>query len=640
MTPQITIQLLPLSASSLAFGNGLEYNSTNQSLVATAFFGRFDELYLFMNDIELIKSKINIVDSISEYLTLKKAGVNFKAICPFHAEKTPSFIVSPERQIWHCFSCGKGGDIFKFLMEKEGMEFKDALEYLAKKAGVILNTKTIKKDGRDRLFEVNLKAQEFFHYILTKHKLGEQALEYLHKRGLSGDTIEAFGIGYALNSWESLTKFLLKRKFTVAELVNAGVAVESNRGCYDRFRGRITFPLIDQKDKIVAFSGRVLGGGEPKYINTPQTQIFDKSQFLFGIQRSKGEIKAKNVAILVEGEMDVIMSYQSGIKNVVASKGTALTDGQIELLKKYTENLLICFDTDLAGDSAARRGIEMADTAGMNMKVIEVKGGKDPAEMALSDPESWKKAVEEAVPIYDWYLDTISKRYDTKDSSSIKKISDELFPIWAKINNDLEREHYIQKLSALLRTDEEMIRSKIASFRRSSSQLTNYSQVLRSGKDDLIRSVNSRRDLLEEYLISLLLHIPKDYVFKTNFPDERLLTSENLRQVYVLLVIYLDSISFRATSFNIQEFIKSVPEGLVTEVDRLYLNDLNEKLTTADVWQKELTEVIAELKKALIKASLEKLSLEIKNAQEFGKIETLESLTKRFRDLSVKLKNL
>ncbi len=592
-----------------------------------------------MDDLELIKSKINIVDLVSEYLPLKKAGVNFKTACPFHPEKNPSFIVSPERQIWHCFSCGRGGDIYKFLMEKEGMDFKEALELLAKKAGVTLKKTSVKKDTKDKLFEANLKAQEFFHFILTKHNFGKEALEYLQKRGLTDQTIKEFGIGYAPNSWESLTKFLFKRGFTAAELINCGLAVASKASCYDRFRGRVTFPLIDNKDRVIGFSGRVILPQEPKYINTPQTTIFDKSSYLFGINLAKTDIKLKNEAILVEGEMDVILSHQMGIKNIVAVKGSALTAGQVELLKKYTENLSLCFDMDLAGDSASRRGIDIAESLGMNIKVIEVKGGKDPADAVLSDPKLWQQAVEEATPIYDYYLRSVEKRYDSKKPADLKKIAEELVPIWAKIQDDFVREHYTQKLSALVHMEEGMLRQIIDKQRK--APLQSYSTVLRvTPKDDQVTEARTRRELLEEYLIVLLLHIPKDNIISFRITSENLLISEKVQQIYVLLVIYLDSISFKGKAFNINEFVKEVPEELLTDIDRLYLTDLDSKLTNAQSWQKEVQGVVSELKRSLIKASLEKLSFEIKNAQSFGKIEVVETLNKRFRDLSVKLKNL
>ncbi len=591
-----------------------------------------------MDDIELIKQKINIVDLISEYLTLKKSGANFKSNCPFHNEKTPSFVVSPERQIFKCFGCSAGGDMFSFLMQKEGMEFKEALEFLAKKAGVVLKETESKKDLKERLFEVNLKAQEFFHYILTKHPLGKKALEYLKSRGLTGSSIEEFGLGYAPNSWESLTRVLLKRGFNPQEIIASGLAVPSKSSLYDRFRGRIIFPLIDGKEKLRGFSGRVLYPVEPKYINTPQTPIFDKGNFLFGINLAKSGIRSKKEAVLVEGEMDVILSHQAGINNVVACKGTALTEGQIEMLKKYTENITLCFDMDLAGDSASRRGIEMAEKIGLNIKVVELKGGKDAAEVVKEDVRLWQKAISEAVPIYDYYLSSTAKRYDVKNPVDLKKIGQELIPIWAKIPDDLQRERYIQKLAAFLKTEDKILRENIEKARNISQK--SFTGVLhQTSKKDNVIGAKGRRELLEEYLIALLLHPPADFSFVPSFP-ETLFLKEVWRQLYVLLVLYLDSISFKSKSFSINEFSANLPKELLSEVDRLYLTELDGKLTDGKKWQKEVMGVVSELKKALIKASLEKLSLEIRNAQEFGKIEIVESLNKRFRDLSVKLKNL
>lgn len=591
-----------------------------------------------MDDVELVKQKINIVDLLSQYVTLKKSGINFKANCPFHDEKTPSFIISPERQIFKCFGCQKSGDVFTFLMEKEGLDFKEALEALAKKAGITLQKAPDKKDSKDRLFEVNLKAQEFFHYILTKHGLGKTALEYLKKRGVSDGSIEAFGIGYAPNSWESLTKFLRKRGFTNNEIIESGLGVASKSGCYDRFRGRITFPLIDGKDKLRGFSGRVLYPAEPKYINTPQTPIFDKGNFLFGLNLAKGEIRNKKEVVLVEGEMDMILSFQAGFKNIVASKGTALTVGQIDLIKKYTDNISLGFDMDLAGDSAVRRGIELADQAGLNIKVVQLTEGKDAAEVAQKDPTGLQKAIAASVPIYDYYLTSVAKRYNTKNPADLKKIGEELIPVWAKITDALVRDHYIRRLSAFLKTDEEVLRKAVEKMQKMPEK-SYAGSYYRANISDNVVSPKSRRELLEEYLITLLLHPPKDASFVPSFP-ETLFLAEKWRQIYVLLVLYLDSISFKSMAFSINEFVLGLPKELLSEVDRLYLIELDLRLLDSKAWKKELDGVIAELKKALIKASLERLSLEIRNAQEFDKMEVVETLNKRFRDLSVKLKNL
>jgi len=595
-----------------------------------------------MDEIELIKEKINVVDLISEYLPLKKAGVNFKGSCPFHQEKTPSFMVSPERGIFHCFGCGVGGDIFKFLMEKEGIEFKEALEILAQKAGVTLKRSSAPdkaKDLNDRLYEANTKAMQFFNYLLTTHPLGKKALDYLHSRGIKDETIKEFQIGYALNSWETLTKFLKKRGFKTEELILSGLGVSSKRGCYDRFRGRVMFPLIDVRNRVIGFSGRVLGKEEPKYINTPQTPIFDKKRFLLGLNLTKGIIKEKDEAIIVEGEMDMIMSYQEGIKNIVASKGTALTEDQVITLKKYTENISLCFDTDLAGDAASRRGIEIADKAGMNIKVVKIEGVKDPAELVREEKAKWEKAVLEAIPIYDYYLKSVERRFDEKSASGKRSIFAELIPIWNKITDPVTSEHYIQKLAALVQVKEDFIREEMAKFSQFSTKVVE--KIEQSVKADTEKAPVSydRRKLLEDYLIGLILRLPHDHTYIPNFP-ETLFTQEELKQVYVLLVIFLDSISFKGKAFKITDFIKSVPLELAPLVDRLYLMQIDEKLEDKKIWQKEIETVVGELKKMLIRSSLEKLSLQIKNAQEFGKIEQLDLLNKRFRDLSVKLKNL
>lgn len=589
-----------------------------------------------MDNLELIKQKINIVDLIQEYLPLKKAGVNFKALCPFHQEKTPSFMVSPERGIWHCFGCNLGGDHIKFLMLKEGMEFIDALEFLAKRAGITLKRQIgYEKDKKQRLLEANQKAAQFYHYLLTKHKLGKKALEYLKKRGLTGKTIEEFNLGYAPASWSSLIDFLQKRTFSKDELIQAGLVVSSGNGAYDRFRGRIMFPLIDVKNQVIGFAGRVLDRSEPKYINSPQTLIFNKSNFLFGLNLARGEIRIKNQAILTEGEMDMILSYQAGVKNVVASKGTALTPGQVELVKRYTDTILLCFDEDLAGDSASRRGIEMADAAGLNIKIIQISQGKDPAELVLKDINLWKRAVEEAEPIYDYYLHSVGLRFNPKTAEGKKRITQELATIFAKISDPLTQEHYIQKLSAFIFTPEELLRKEIRKQKTSTSVV----ELLTSSRSESIISSKSRRELLEEYLLVILLKIPAGLTFVPTFP-ETIFLAENHRSLYVLLVLYLDSISFKSAVFSISEFAESLPEELTSLVDRLYLMEIDEKLVSPKLWQKEVNIVVAELKKALIKASLEKLASEIKNAQAFDKMELLENLNKRFRDLSIKLRSL
>ncbi len=596
-----------------------------------------------MDELDQIKEKINVVDLIQEYLPLKKAGVNYKSPCPFHNEKTPSFVVSPERGIWHCFGCDKGGDVFKFIMEKEGVEFGEAVEILAKRAGITLQRKKSEKsNARQRLFEANQKAVEFFHFILMEHALGKKALEYLLERGLTEETIKAFQLGYAPNSWQSLTRFLTKRGFGYKELIDAGLVIPRNNSsstsAYDRFRGRIIFPFVDVKGQTIGMSGRVLGKGEPKYLNTPQTLVFDKGHSLFGLHLSKSDIRSKKQAIIVEGEMDMLMSYQSGVKNVVASKGTALTTGQIELIKKYTDTVALCFDKDLAGDAAARRGIELADQAGLQLKVVQVPDGKDPADTCKKDPALWKQAVEQAESVYDYYLTSAAKRYKTTTAEGKRMIGHELIPIWSKITDSMTFEHYLQKLSALLSVEDRILRQEIKKTTQQGQGQPTFRPVNQQPAPTRV-TFRSRQDLLEEYLMSLLLHLPTGVIYVPNFP-ETIFLSENLRSLYVLLVVYLDSIAFKSKAFKIGDFVKTIPEELVSKVDQLFLYEIDDKLENSKAWQTEVGKVVLELKKALVKASLEKLSAEIKSAQSFGKMELLESLNRRFRDLSLKLKSL
>jgi DNA primase len=336
----------------------------------------------------------------------------------------------------------------------------------------------------------------------------------------------------------------------------------------------------------------------------------------------------------------MLMSYQSGVKNVVASKGTAFTEEHIETLKKYTDTLSLCFDTDLAGDAAARRGIEMADRAGLNLKVIQVEGAKDPADTVLKNPEKWFSAVKEATPIYDYYLQSADKRYKVKNASDKKAIFAELLPIWSKIADPITKEHYIEKLAALLMLKDDIVRSEMASFTKNAGQGISvaHNPINSESKKTLpVAKIHDRRGLLEEYLISLLVHLPQDHTYVPNFP-ESLFTREELKQIYVMLVLFLDSISFKGHAFKIDDFTKTLPPELIETVDTIYLMQIDEKLEAGAAWQKELENVVAELKKMLIKASLEKLSLQIKNAQEFDKDESLETLNKRFRDLAVKLR--
>ena len=412
-----------------------------------------------MSDIDEIKSRLNIVDVIGKRVTLKKTGRNFKGLCPFHNEKTPSFIVSPERESWHCFGCQKGGDIFAFVMEYDHVDFVEALEELAELAGVKLTRRTgdtPESKQKQKIFEVNHLASEYYQYILTKHPLGGKALDYLKNRGVSDKSIKTFGLGYSPNSWDALSNYLKKKGYDSQILDVAGL---TSHGRYDMFRGRVMFTLKDHRGNVVGFSGRVLDPAvkEAKYINTSETPVYTKSRILFGLDVTKAAIQKEHEAIVMEGELDLISSFQAGISNVIAIKGSALTEGHVNLIRRYTEKLVFALDSDLAGDAASRRGIEIADRAGLDMRVVILPSGKDPDEAVRENASAVKKAIQEAVPIYDYFISSAVKRFDTSSAFGKKKVSEELLPILAKIENPIVQGHYIKKLGNTLDTTEETI---------------------------------------------------------------------------------------------------------------------------------------------------------------------------------------
>jgi DNA primase len=348
-----------------------------------------------MNEVEEIKAKIDIVDLLSNYLTLKKAGANWKSICPFHQEKTPSLMVSREKQIFKCFGCGAGGDIFEFIKLIEHLEFPEALKLLAERCGVTLEKRKPlpgeAPDQKTKLFQINDLSARFFHKILLDHPVGQEALNYLKIRKINPQTIKNFLLGYAPQK-EVLGNWLRTKGFTTQEIAQAGSP--------DRFRNRLIFPITNPLSKVIAFTGRILNPhDQPKYLNTPDTPIFHKSHVLYGLEKAKMAIKEKDQVILVEGQMDVISSYQAGITNVVASSGTALTEEHLKILSRYTPNIVFAFDQDSAGTEASKRAIDLAIKQDFNVRLAFLREVKDPGEAIEKDPQIFIEAITLSWPL-------------------------------------------------------------------------------------------------------------------------------------------------------------------------------------------------------------------------------------------------
>lgn len=415
-----------------------------------------------------IKDRINIVDLIGEYVRTQKAGVNWKALCPFHHEKSPSFMINEEKQIWHCFGCGKGGDAFGFLMEIEGIDFKEALKILAEKTGVELPKFNKNQpefvDDKKKILEILELAVRFYEKQLWEGMGKEKIMDYLRKRGLNDQTIRDFRLGYAPSGWDNLLKFLLGRGYSTNDIAKTGLLVAKNEargnGFYDRFRDRITFPVMDVMGKTVGFSARVAPGGDEsqaKYINTPETSVYHKSKVLYGLNMAKQEIKSKNSAIIVEGNMDVIAAYQAGIKNTIAVSGTALTSEQVDILKRYASKIKMLFDMDGAGEKATQRSAEICFQKDVNVSVIILSEGKDAAELVQKDPKKFIEASEKPIPIMEYFFQQFFRKYDGNKIEDKKIIAAELLNIIRNFGNAIEKNYWIRRLSQKLDVNEDVL---------------------------------------------------------------------------------------------------------------------------------------------------------------------------------------
>lgn len=408
------------------------------------------------SSVEQIKEKLNIVDVISSYLKLERSGSNFRARCPFHNERTPSFFVSPDRQTYHCFGCNRGGDMFTFVEEFEGLDFRGSLKVLADKAGVSLDDAPRGDDTeRENLFRVLEAATAFFESQLKKT---DDAKNYLKSRGLLGETAYRFRVGYAPNEWRSLHDELIRKGFKPALAEKAGLLISGEKGYYDRFRDRVMFPIGDSSGRIIGFSGRVLHQNEEnpqaKYVNTPDTPLYDKSRVLYGFDKAKTHIRKEGTCVVVEGQMDLVMSHQGGVQNVVASSGTAFSEEHIKLIKRLAETVVFAFDPDEAGTSAAMRGVNMALADGLEVKMVTLPEGEDPADVVKRDPQSWKRAVKESVHVVDFFLTALGRKgYDERKFRLAA--SETILPFIARITNSVERAHFLGKLAQALHVSED-----------------------------------------------------------------------------------------------------------------------------------------------------------------------------------------
>lgn len=540
-----------------------------------------------MSQIKQVKEATNIVDIISERIELQRVGSNLKANCPFHSEKTPSFFVNEQLQRYRCFGCGETGDVYNFLEKYEGMTFSESLKYLADRAGIALKefTPSEQDERRERILAILELSKSFFHYLLTEHKSGEKARQYLKDRGITSQSIKVFQLGFVPDGWDHLLKYLhKKKKYSLADIEKSGMILKGKNGrYYDRFRGRVMYPLTNHRGQVVGFSGRVLEKDvkSAKYINTPETEVYHKSELLYGYSQLYQEIRKAGEVIVAEGEMDVISSTQAHVNNIVAIKGAALTDEQLKLLNRTVDKVLLSLDMDSAGVEATKRGITLARKYDLELRVIQIPGGKDPDELSKENPKAWREASKSSISVYEFFLISALKKYDQNTPEGKRQIIDELAPIFGEITHLVEQDFYIKKLSDALQVREAVVKADILKF-KNKGKLDSRRQSPEEKKERL----KDKRQKLEEFLLFVLLRFPSDQIAKRagKLVDIQLKTT-GLKQI-------VKELSTIKTEFNLSTFSANLAEDLQSLLSEIYLSEeyLNslEEMKLEEEWKQSL----------------------------------------------------
>lgn len=577
-----------------------------------------------MDDVDKVKQKLDIVEYIGRFVSLSRAGRNMRGLCPFHTEKTPSFMVSNERQAWHCFGCQKGGDIFTFFMEYEKADFAESLKALAQEAGVALTQplyRTEQEKKKDQIYTLNALAAQFYHFLLTQHPVGKGALAYLtEKRSIPRGLIEKFQLGYAPQQGRVLLEYLeKKKKYKKEEIIAAGLASMNRGRTTDFFIHRIIFPIHDVRGNIVAFSGRALDDSTlPKYINTRETLVYKKSNSLYGLFLAKDGIKKENKVLIVEGEFDVISCVKEGIANVVALKGTALTDEQIKLLKRYTGKILFCFDSDIAGTSAQKRSIAMIEKEGLSSAVIIPPEGKDPDELLREHPHLFKKALKEEVSVYDFILNTALQNTNTSTPEGKRKVLDETLPFFSHIENEVIKEHYLKKLATSLDTSYESVQRQ-----SQKSRVVTPSQPTRTQPQP-----SSREEITETYLLSLILQAKEPHslieITRSVFHDTSFSTPA-LDKLWKELGEYIQN----KKEFKLAELSTFLSPELIEPLDKCTLAPIPE-FEDEKAYAKEVKRVAVESYSLAIKKKIKDITEEIKELEKSNDDIKITELQKEF----------
>lgn len=584
--------------------------------------------------VEKIKQRLTIEEVVGSYVKLEGVGKNLKARCPFHNEKTASFYVSPDRGGYYCFGCGAKGDIFSFVEQFEGLDFMGALKLLADRAGVpLVFEKTETKSEKERLYMIMEEASQFFEKGLGIH-VGAQ--EYIKKRGITPETAKNFRIGFVPADWRLLYTHLINKKFTDSEIEKAGLAKkadEAAKGYYDRFRGRVMFPISDSSGRVIAFSGRILvdDGKSAKYLNSPETILYNKSTVLYGIDKAKQDIRTKNYTILVEGQMDLVLSHQAGIRNTVAVSGTALSDtlmskdnviNNLGIVRRLSPNVILAFDSDTAGRKAAMRSAGIALTIGMDVKIADLPEGKDPADLILQSPEEWKNVLRAAKPIVEFQIDGVMREVEAKKLDARKippMLREKVLPFILAIEGKMERAHFIKMIHVKTGLSEDSVREDLRSLEEKQRQ---SGVGERSGQGSVNGGIVShnvqvnRLDMISRKLFGLLAYL-----------DQKSDTTSDTEGVRASI----KSIAGDERYYNIIKSLEPSKDELILEAEIKYGNkDLSRHQAELllnfeeDILKEDLVHTRVELGKASNKETAEEL------------VRKLDTLAKRIDAISRK----
>ena len=574
------------------------------------------------NILEDILSRIDIAELISGYIPLKRAGRNFKALCPFHHEKTPSFMVSPERQIYHCFGCGVSGNAFKFLMQFERLEFPEAVETLAKKAGVVLPKET-SADYQTAslttgLYKVNELSASFYAGVLNSQSTVD-AKDYLLKRGISEESIKLFQLGYAPDKWDALINYLRAKNISLGLLEKAGlVLTKEGGGYYDRFRKRIIFPIFDIKSRVLGFGARILDNTLPKYINTPETPIYIKGRNLYGLNLAKETIRQNDCVVVVEGYLDFITPYQEGLRNIVASLGTALTYEQARILKRYTNNVVMVYDGDAAGELATLRTLDIFIEEGIEVKVVSLPKGFDPDLFVLKRGiAKFKDEITQAQNLFDYKLKVLKSRYDALEIEGKARICAEMLPTINKFKNAVLKSEYIKRLSEELKVGEDALLQEIKKIKPEKSYQSLEQAPLRK---DL--NISPTEKLLIKLMLeeAELIESIKERLEPADFQDERLSK----------IVSIMFDLCSQGKSIEPRNLMNDLGENDVSQIicESTFLPEVSSQDK-----EKVIDDCIQRLKNERSKLKKQRLHDQIKQAQHLGDEESLQRLTREFQYL-------